>query len=89
MADISDLAMLHGIDADYSPRYVKPTRALRSKIESGEYCQGDILPAADLAHEDHVSIRVTYGALAMLTANRNVSRPRAVTSYSGTWQAGT
>ncbi len=37
MADISDLPMLHDIDADYSPQYVKLARILRSKIESGEY----------------------------------------------------
>ena len=71
------------------PGTSKLARALRGKIESGGYCQGDILPAADLAHEYHVSIRVTYSALAMLAANRYVSRPGAVTSYSVTWQAGT
>ena len=59
------------------------------KIESGEYCRGDILPAADLAHEYNVSIRVTYCALAMLAANRYVSRPGAFTSYTITWQEGT
>jgi len=84
MADISDLPMLHDIDADYSPQYVKLARILRSKIESGEYQQGEILPAADLAHEHKVSIRVTYGALAMLAANRYVSRSGTFTSYSVT-----
>ena len=41
MADIADLPMLHDIDADYSPRYVKLARILRGKIESGHYRQGD------------------------------------------------
>ncbi len=89
MADISDLPMLHDIDADYPPQYVTLARILRSKIESGEYRRGDILPAADLAHEYKVSIRGTCGALAMLAANRYVSRPGAVTAGSVTWQAGT
>jgi DNA-binding GntR family transcriptional regulator len=89
MADISDLPVLHDIDAGYSPQCVRLARALRGKIESGEYRQGDILPAADLAREYKVSIRVTYCALAMLAANRYISRPEAVTSCSVTWQAGT
>ena len=49
MADISDLPMLHDIDADYSPQYVKLARVLRGKIESGQYRRGDSLPAAELA----------------------------------------
>jgi DNA-binding GntR family transcriptional regulator len=89
MADISDLPMLHDIDADYSPQYVKLARVIRDKIESGEYRPGDVLPAADLARDYKVSIRVTYSALAMLAANRYVSRPGAVTSYSVTWHGGT
>ncbi len=89
MADISDLPMLHDIDAGYSPQYVKLARILRGKIESGEYRRGDILPAADLAHEYKVSIRVTYAALAMLAANRYVSRSGAFTSYRVIWQAST
>jgi DNA-binding GntR family transcriptional regulator len=88
MADISDLPMLHDIDADYSPQYVKLARILRDKIESGGYHQGDILPAADLAREYKVSIRVTYSALSTLAANRYVSRPGTATSYSVIWQAG-
>jgi DNA-binding GntR family transcriptional regulator len=88
MADISDLPMLHDIDADYSPQYVKLARILRARIESGQYQRGDILPAADLAREYKVSIRVTCSALAMLAANRYVSRPETFTSYSVTWQAG-
>jgi len=87
MADLSDLPMLHDIDADYTPQYVKLARVLRDKIESGKYHRGDILPAADLAHEHNVSIRVTYAALAMLAANRYVDRPVAFTSYSVIWQA--
>ncbi len=89
MADISDLPMLHDIDADYSPQYVKLARLLRSKIESGEYRRGDILPAANLAHEHKVSIRVTYAALAMLAANRYVGRSGGFTSYRVIWQART
>jgi DNA-binding GntR family transcriptional regulator len=89
MADISDLPVLHDLDAGYSPQYVKLARALCGKIESGQYRQGDILPAAGLACEYQVSIRVTYCALAMLAANRYISRPGAVTSCSVTWQAGT
>ena len=75
MADISDLPMLHDIDADYSPQYVKLARILRDKIESGQYRRGDTLPAADLAGQYKVSVRVTCNALAMLAANRYVSRP--------------
>lgn len=60
-----------------------------SHYESGEYKHGDILPAADLAHEYSVSVRVTYSALAMLAANRYVSRCGAFTSYRIIWQAGT
>ena len=45
MAGISDLPMLHDIDADYSPQYVKLARVLRDKIESGQYRRGDSLPA--------------------------------------------
>jgi DNA-binding GntR family transcriptional regulator len=81
--------MLHDIDADYTPQYVKLARILRDKIESGEYQRGDILPAADLAHEYNVSIRITYAALAMLAANQYVNCPGAFTSYSVIWQAGT
>lgn len=36
MADIADLPMLHDIDADYSPQYVKLARILRDKIKSGQ-----------------------------------------------------
>ncbi len=68
--------------------YVKLARVLRNKIEAGEYHKGDILPAADLAGQYKVSIRVTCSALAILAANRYVSRPGTFRSYSVTWQAG-
>jgi len=88
MADISDLPMLHDIDADYSPQYVKLARILRGKIESGQYQRGDTLPAADLACQYKVSVRVTCNALAMLVANRYVRRHGPFRSYSVIWQAG-
>src|SRR6266581_1644410 len=69
MAGISDLPMLHDIDADYSPQYVKLARVLRDKIESGQYRRGDTLPAAELAGQYKVSVPVTCNALAMLGAN--------------------
>jgi DNA-binding GntR family transcriptional regulator len=81
--------MLHDIDADYSPQYVKLARILRDKIESGQYRPGDTLPAADLAGQYKVSVQVTCNALAMLAANRYVSHPGPFRSYSVTWQAGT
>ena len=89
MADISDLPMLHDIDAGYSPQYVKLTRILRARIESGQYRRGDILPAAGLAGQYKVSVRVTCSALAMLAANRYVGRPGPFRSYRVTWQADT
>ena len=88
MANISDLPMLHDIDADYSPQYVKLARVPRGKIESGQYRRGEILPAADLAGQYKVSVRVTRNALAMLAANRYVSRAGSFRSYSVIWQAG-
>jgi DNA-binding GntR family transcriptional regulator len=88
MAGISDLPMLHDIDADYSPQYVKLARILRGKIESGQYPRGDTLPTADLAGQYTVSVRLTCNALAMLAANRYVSRPGPFRSYCVIWQAG-
>ena len=88
MAGISDLPRLHDIDADYSPQYVKLARILRDMIESGQYRRGDILPAAVLAGQYEVSVQVTRNALAMLAANRYVSRSGAFRSYSVCWQAG-
>jgi DNA-binding GntR family transcriptional regulator len=87
MADISDLPMLHDIDADYTPQYVKLARVLRDKIESGQYQRGDTLPATDVAREHGVSLRVARNALAMLAANRYVSCPGIFNPYSITWQA--
>jgi DNA-binding GntR family transcriptional regulator len=84
---ISDLPMLHDIDADYSPQYVKLARIIRGKIESGEYERLDALPAAGLAGAHGVSMRVAYAALAMLAANRYVRRPRGLKSYRVTWDA--
>jgi DNA-binding GntR family transcriptional regulator len=86
MEAISDLPMLHDIDADYTPQYVKLARLLRDKIESGQYKCGDALPAADLAREHGVSIRVVWNALAMLAANRYVTCPKTFSPYSVTWQ---
>ena len=73
MADISDLPMLHDIDADYSPQYVKLARVLRG---------------AELAGQYKVSVRVTCNALAMLAANRYLSRPGPFSSYNIIWQGG-
>ena len=88
MEAISDLPMLHDMDADYSPQYVKLARILRDKIESGDYKHGDPLPAASLASEYGVSVRVAWHALAMLAANSYVRRPGTFASYRVTWQAG-
>ena len=69
-------------------QYVKLARILRGKIESCQYRRDDILPAADLAGQYKVSVRVTCNALAMLAANRYVSRPGPFRSYSVIRQAG-
>jgi DNA-binding GntR family transcriptional regulator len=88
MQAISDLPMPDDIDADYSPQYVKLARILRGKIESGEYKRGDPVSAAKLAHEHKVSVRVALAALAMLAANRYVTRPSApFKSHHVTWNA--
>jgi DNA-binding GntR family transcriptional regulator len=87
MEAISDLPMLHDIDADYSPQYVKLARVLRGKIESGQYQLGDNLLAAALAQEYNVSMEVVWHALGMLAANRYVHRPGNFVSYSVIWQA--
>lgn len=83
MDAIADLPMLHDIDADYSPQYVKLARVLRDKIESSEVKQGDALRASD---EYGVSLEVTYAALAMPAANRYVGRPGAFSSYHVIWE---
>jgi DNA-binding GntR family transcriptional regulator len=87
MEAISDLPMLHDMDADYSPQYVKLARILRGKIQAGEYKRTDAIPAADLADAYGVSRTVAYAALAMLAANRYVSRADRFRSYRVTWDA--
>jgi hypothetical protein len=84
---ISDLPMLHDIDADYSPQYVKLARIIRDKIESGAYERMDAVPAAVLADGYGVSMQVAYAALAMLSPNRYVCRMRGLKSYRVTWDA--
>jgi DNA-binding GntR family transcriptional regulator len=69
-------------------QYVKLARVLRGKIESGQYRRGDSLPAAELAGQYKVSVRVTCNALAMLAANRYLSRPGPFSSYNIIWQGG-
>jgi hypothetical protein len=49
MDDIADLPILHDIDADYLPQYVKLARILRDKIESSDYQSGDIRCLASYA----------------------------------------
>jgi DNA-binding GntR family transcriptional regulator len=88
MSSISDLPMLHDMDADYTPQYVKLARILRDKIESRQYRRGHPLPAAELADEHEVSVRVVCHALEMLAANRYVRRPRNFSAYVVTWQEG-
>jgi DNA-binding GntR family transcriptional regulator len=86
MADISDLPMLHDIDADYTPQYVKLARILRDKVESGQYQRGDLLPASGLAREHSVSVKVALSALAMLAANRYVTHRGNFSSYCVIWE---
>jgi DNA-binding transcriptional regulator YhcF (GntR family) len=81
METISDLPMLHDIDADYSPQYVKLARILRDKIRSGEYQHDDPLPAAALASEHKVSMGVVCHTLEMLAANGHVRRPGNFAPY--------
>ena len=88
MEAISDLPMHNDIDADYSPQYVRLARIIRAKIESGDYRRGDPVPAADLAREHKISMRVAWAALAMLAANRYVARPGSFKPYHVTWDAG-
>jgi DNA-binding GntR family transcriptional regulator len=88
MDAISELPMLHDIDADYTPQYVKLARIIRDKIESGHYEHGDPIPATDLVYAHRVSARVARAALAMLAANRYLTHPAAFQPYHVTWQAG-
>lgn len=78
---ISDLPMIHDMDADYSPQYVKRARILRDEIAAGALKRADTLPATGLAAEYDVSVRVAYAALEMLEANRYVSRPKPFRCY--------
>ena len=87
MDAIADLPMLHDMDADYSPQYVKLARILRDKIKAGQYPHGTRLPADILAAEHQVSIRVAWHALEMLAANRYVDRSRRFAPYVVTWRA--
>ena len=87
MEAISELPMLHDMDADYSPQYVKLARIVRHKIQSGECKHLSSLPAPGLASEYGVSVRVAWAALAMLAANRYVSRSGRFAPYRVTWQA--
>ena len=87
MDAISDLPMHNDIDADYSPPYVKLARVVRAKIESGQYSQGDAIRAADLVREHSVSPQVAWAALAMLAANRYVTRNGAFSPYHVSRQA--
>ena len=87
MEAISDLPMLHDIDADYSPLYVKLARIIRDKITAGHYKHGDPLPAATLADEHHVSVSVVRHTMEILAANRYVHRRDRFASYVVSWQA--
>jgi DNA-binding GntR family transcriptional regulator len=79
--------MLHDIDADYSPQYVKLARIVRAKIEVGYYKRGEPVSAAALAREHTVSMRVARAALAMLAANRYLAHPGPFKPYHVTWDA--
>jgi DNA-binding GntR family transcriptional regulator len=82
---IADLPMVHDMDADYSPQYVKLARILRDKIQAGAYPHGARLPAGALAAEHQVSVRVALHALEMLAANRYVRQPGRFACYAVTW----
>jgi DNA-binding GntR family transcriptional regulator len=86
MAAISDVPVLHDIDADYTPQYVKLARVLRDKITSGHYEHGDSLPAVSVACEHRVSVGVVCHAMDMLAANGYVHRPGNFASYVVSWQ---
>jgi DNA-binding GntR family transcriptional regulator len=88
MDAISDLPMLHDIDADYTPQYVKLARLIRAKIEAGEYKRGDPIPAGILAREHKISMPVAWHALAILAANRYLARSGSFKPYHVTWDAG-
>lgn len=85
MEAISDLPMLHDMDADYSPQYVKLARIVRDKIKVGRYKHGDPIRASDLVQEYKVSRQVAWASLAMLAANRYLTRA-PFKSYHVTWK---
>ena len=58
-----------------------------TRIQSGEYKHLDAVPASRLAGAYGVSMRVAYAALAMLAANRYVSRVHGLKAYRVTWDA--
>jgi DNA-binding GntR family transcriptional regulator len=87
MQAISDLPMLHDMDADYTPQYVKLARIIRSKIESGDLGHLAPLPAASLANEYGVSVGVARVAVGMLAANRYATRTGTFAAYHVSWQA--
>ena len=86
MEAISDLPMLHDMDADYSPQYVKLARILRDKIKAGELTGSAPLPAPWLASQYGVSVRVAQASLAMLAANSFVTQPGRSGPYRVAWQ---
>jgi hypothetical protein len=75
MADLSDLPMLHDIDADYSTQYVALARILRDKFVAGEYRRGDILPAAELAGQCTVAVTVLRSRLARVQPGSRAGSP--------------
>jgi DNA-binding GntR family transcriptional regulator len=79
--------MLHDIDADYSPQYVKLARIVRAKIEGGDYKCGEPVSAADLARKHSVSTWVACAALAMLAANNYLVHPGPFKPYHVIWDA--
>jgi DNA-binding GntR family transcriptional regulator len=87
MEAISDLPILHDMDADYSPQYVKLARILRDKIISGALRCPDPLPASGVAADYQVSVGVAYAALEMLEANHYLARPKRFQCYRVAWKA--
>lgn len=85
MEAISDLPMLHDMDADYAPQYVKLARILRDKIKAGDLKRTAPIPAPWLASEYAVSVRVAQAALSMLAANRYVTRKGNSGPYRISW----
>jgi DNA-binding GntR family transcriptional regulator len=88
MEAISDLPMLHDLDADYSPQYIKLARIVRDRIEADHYQHGQYIPASALAHEFKVSMRVAENALLTLAANRYVARLGRFKPHQVDWQPG-